>query len=184
MAFLSKESPSSLIHFSILLWYASMHCWKDSCMPHRCVDTALLMASTPSKSITLMILSSRGKEKKSHRATQGKSEVVPVRRGFSRPGTSGCLGCGKQMHFRGDEAAIFLPRKHMKKELQCLQKAKITVIYAQYIMLDDNRIHQSLFGPYLTQHTQSGFSSDRNRIFAPNFNCNFLAIHFLHDAVL
>ena len=64
---LSKQSPSSLIHFLILLYHASMHCWKDSSgMLLSSVVTAVLMASTSSKWVPLII--PLGKKKKSHRA--------------------------------------------------------------------------------------------------------------------
>ena len=47
-------------------------------------------------------------------------------------------------------------RKHVKKKKQAmrwLQNAKITVIYSQEIVLDDNTICLSLFRPLLTEHT-------------------------------
>ena len=102
-----KVIPSSLMHFSILLCHASMHCWKDSSgMPLSSAVTALLMASTPSKRVPLMIPLSLGKRKSHTEQDQVNRKIVPVRRCSSQPGTAGCAGRFEQGHCCGEAATI------------------------------------------------------------------------------
>ena len=80
MASLSKYSPSSLMHFPILLCHTPIHCWKDSSgMLLSFIVRALLMDSTPSIQFTLIIILCLEEKKKNHtEQDQLNWEVVPL----------------------------------------------------------------------------------------------------------
>ena len=50
-------------------------------------------------------------------------------------------------------SSLFVPQCSKLNKSKRLQKAKITIIYSQDIMLDDNTIRLFLFYPFLKQQT-------------------------------
>lgn len=83
-----------------------------------------------------MIRMSLWKRKSHTEQDQANREIVPVRRRSSWPGTDGCSGRCQQLHCYATKAR--------GKKMQWLQKAKITVMYCQDIMLDGNNLLISL----------------------------------------
>lgn len=98
------------MHFSILLFEASMHYWKYySWMSLSSVKTASLMAYTPSKRFRLVIRLILGKSRSKC------SEFIPVRQCSFRSGTAGCLGRCATVHCCREEATILLATRNVKK---------------------------------------------------------------------
>lgn len=73
-------------------------------------------------------------------------DIVPKRRCSSSLETAGCLGRCEKVHCHVEPATIY-PASALasEKKFKWLQKAQITVILSQDIMLDDNAIYLPLF---------------------------------------
>ena len=83
------------ISLLILLSCPSIQCWQDySWMPLSSIVTVFLMASMPSKWVSLIISLSHTKQDKVNK------KVVPSRQSFSWPGTAGCSTQSVPLLFR------------------------------------------------------------------------------------
>ena len=103
----SKYSPSSQMHFSILLCHTSMHCWKDSSgMPLSSILTPSWWPPCLQNGSLWWSPWVCGKEKGHTEQDQVNREVVPARWCSSQPGTAGCSERCEQVHCHGEAAMI------------------------------------------------------------------------------
>ena len=97
------------MHFSILLCYTSMHCWKDSSGMTVSSIITLLSVGLLAFKINFLdyLLVLEGNEKSHTKQDQVNLEVIPVR-WYSWLGNITCSGCCEQVHCHGEAAMICL----------------------------------------------------------------------------